>query len=314
MEGDSHAGPGVFGKSDSGIGVRGESSGSGTGIEGTSNGVFGQGIAVHGIAKRTGMAGSGRGVVGESIDSTGVYGKSDHDIGVFGQAFDADTGVLGRTEGNGGQGVFGYGASGGVGVLAVSEGNDGLSGRTNAENHSGVFGYTEKASSFGGFFVNTGGGVALKADGLAQVKSLDILGGSDVAEFFDVAGGNAQPGMVMVIDSERPGKIKVASKPYDANVAGVISGAGGINTGMVLSQPGAMTQGDHKVALTGRVYCWCDASFGPIEVGSMLTTSATPGHAMKATDRDKAFGAVIGKAMTELKTGKGLVLALVSLQ
>ena len=65
-----------------------------------------------------------------------------------------------------------------------------------------------------------------------------------------------------------------------------------------------MTQGDHKVALTGRVYCWCDASFGPIEVGSMLTTSATPGHAMKATDRDKAFGAVIGKAMTELKTGK----------
>ena len=62
-------------ESDSGIGVRGESSGSGTGIEGTSNGVFGQGIAVHGIAKRTGMAGSGRGVVGESIDSTGVYGK-----------------------------------------------------------------------------------------------------------------------------------------------------------------------------------------------------------------------------------------------
>jgi hypothetical protein len=35
---------------------------------------------------------------------------------------------------------------------------------------------------------------------------------------------------------------------------------------------------------------------------------------MKVTDHAKAQGAIIGKAMTELKQGKGLVLVLVTLQ
>jgi hypothetical protein len=35
---------------------------------------------------------------------------------------------------------------------------------------------------------------------------------------------------------------------------------------------------------------------------------------MKADNREKAHGAIIGKAMTGLKEGKGLVLALVNLQ
>ena len=51
-----------------------------------------------------------------------------------------------------------------------------------------------------------------------------------------------------------------------------------------------------------------------IQPGDMLTTSGTPGHAMKAIDRERAFGAVIGKAMTGLSEGKGLVLVLVNLQ
>jgi hypothetical protein len=46
----------------------------------------------------------------------------------------------------------------------------------------------------------------------------------------------------------------------------------------------------------------------------MLTTSDIPGHAMKATDRELAYGAVIGKAMTALDEGTGLVLVLVNLQ
>ena len=46
----------------------------------------------------------------------------------------------------------------------------------------------------------------------------------------------------------------------------------------------------------------------------MLTTSATPGHAMKATDLGAAQGAIIGKAMTPLDDGRGLVLVLVNLQ
>jgi hypothetical protein len=45
-----------------------------------------------------------------------------------------------------------------------------------------------------------------------------------------------------------------------------------------------------------------------------LTTSSTPGHAMAAVDRDAAFGAVIGKALTPLGSSTGLVLVLVGLR
>jgi len=75
-----------------------------------------------------------------------------------------------------------------------------------------------------------------------------------------------------------------------------------------------LADGQHPVALSGRVYCWVDATQGAIEVGDLLTTSNTPGHAMKAIDTAKAHGAIIGKAMTGLKSGKGLVLVLVNLQ
>jgi len=68
------------------------------------------------------------------------------------------------------------------------------------------------------------------------------------------------------------------------------------------------------VALTGRVYCLVDATYGPIAPGDLLTTSDTPGHAMKASDHVRAQGAILGKAMGHLETGRGLVLVLVGLQ
>jgi hypothetical protein len=52
----------------------------------------------------------------------------------------------------------------------------------------------------------------------------------------------------------------------------------------------------------------------PIEVGDLLTTSPTPGHAMKAIDPARSFGAVLGKALRSFDQGKGLVAALVSLR
>ncbi|MFN8000000.1 MAG: hypothetical protein U0X75_03170 [Acidobacteriota bacterium] len=61
---------------------------------------------------------------------------------------------------------------------------------------------------------------------------------------------------------------------------------------------------ESSVALSGRVYCLVDASRGAIEPGG---TSNLPGYAMKAADPAKAQGAIIGKAMTPLSKGKGLV-------
>lgn len=154
--------------------------------------------------------------------------------------------------------------------------------------------------------------------GLTSVKTLQILGGGDVAEPFSINTTPAQelqPGMVVVIDARRPGELTLSSEPYDPKVAGVISGANGLSPGLVLQAEGlSRADREHNVALTGRVWCWCDASFGSIEPGDRLTTSATAGHAMRAAESDRADGAVIGKAMTSLVCGRGLVLVLVQPQ
>jgi hypothetical protein len=81
----------------------------------------------------------------------------------------------------------------------------------------------------------------------------------------------------------------------------------------MLGQEGSVASGKHPVALSGRVYCWCDASGGAIEPGDLLTSSGIPGHAMKATDFRQAQGAILGKAMSSLSAGRALVLVLVNL-
>jgi hypothetical protein len=83
---------------------------------------------------------------------------------------------------------------------------------------------------------------------------------------------------------------------------------------MVMAQEGTLADGRQPVALSGRVYARVDASYGAIKPGDLLTTSPTPGHAMKASNRARAQGAILGKAMTGLKAGKSLVLTLVTLQ
>jgi hypothetical protein len=96
-------------------------------------------------------------------------------------------------------------------------------------------------------------------------------------------------------------------------VAGFVSGAGGVHPGVALQQEPGLQAGQN-VALSGRVYVLADASKNPIEPGDLLTTSDTPGHAMKVIDHARAQGAVIGKAMSAMKEGKGLILVLVTLQ
>jgi hypothetical protein len=145
------------------------------------------------------------------------------------------------------------------------------------------------------------------------VRVLTITGGADIAEPFKMSSREIPKGSVVVIDEQNPGHLKVSTLAYDTRVAGVVSGANGIKPGISLHQEGAI-EGGENVALTGRVYVQADAAFGPIKPGDLLTTSATPGHAMKVSDQAKAQGAILGKAMSALKDGTGMVLVLVTLQ
>jgi hypothetical protein len=145
-----------------------------------------------------------------------------------------------------------------------------------------------------------------------EVNSDLVLTGADCAEDFDAAyGEQIEPGMVVVIDSE--GAVTQSREEYDKKVAGVVSGAGEYKPGMVLDRRKS-AEARKSIALLGKVYCKVDASRAPIEVGDLLTTSDTPGHAMKATDPYRAFGSVIGKALRPLGEGRGLIPILVALQ
>jgi hypothetical protein len=158
-------------------------------------------------------------------------------------------------------------------------------------------------------------GIRIFEDGTTRVQVLQITGGSDLAEPFEIAGAeNIEPGMVVAIDPENPGQLLIADKAHDHTVAGCVSGANGVNPGLVMQQEGSVAEGAFPVALSGRVYCWADASYGPIQPGDLLTTSDTPGHAMKVTDYERAQGAILGKAMSSLEEGQGLVLVLATLQ
>lgn len=156
--------------------------------------------------------------------------------------------------------------------------------------------------------------------GNVSAKTVTIRGGADIAEPFAINNNASvesaiKAGMIVSIDTNEPGSLTLSNRAYDRNVAGIISGAGGINAGLTLTQEGTLAAGEYPVALTGRVYAWVDADVGgEVKPGDLLTTSSTLGHAMKATNSNQVIGTTLGKAMTPLKSGRGLVLVLLASQ
>lgn len=117
----------------------------------------------------------------------------------------------------------------------------------------------------------------------------------------------------MEIDPDHPGQLRLCRTAYSKRVAGMVAGANGLNTGIVLgNQPDSASH--LPIAMSGRVWGYADATEHAIETGDLLTSSERPGYASKATDLARAQGAILGKAMTPLKKGEtGFVLALVNL-
>jgi hypothetical protein len=170
---------------------------------------------------------------------------------------------------------------------------------------------TAPANTGGGVVnvMNGGGSTTIQLNGHAGDI---ILAGGDCAEDFDVSESEqVEPGTVMVMNRE--GLLEPCRQAYDKRVTGVVSGAGDLRPGIVLDkQQGRSSR--VPIALLGKVYCKADAEYGAIEVGDLLVTSPTPDHAMRASDPIRAFGAVIGKALGGLESGRSLLPILVSLR
>jgi hypothetical protein len=138
-----------------------------------------------------------------------------------------------------------------------------------------------------------------------------MIANADIAEEFDLAVEKVEPGTVMVLNEE--GRVAPSSSAYDTRVVGVVSGAGSQRTGLVLDKRATGAKRT-RVALMGKVFCLVDATRMPVRVGDLLTSGEKEGHAMRAVDAKRAFGAVLGKALAPLKSKCALTLILVTLQ
>jgi len=169
---------------------------------------------------------------------------------------------------------------------------------------------------FGNLSVKIDGDVS--GDGRVTTDELAIKGGSDFAENFDIIykenGLTPKPGMLVSILPDASGKLQITNQAYDKKLAGIISGANGIEPGLYMSQEGSIADGEYPVALTGRVYVYANTENGNIKPGDLLTSSTQAGYAMKVNLAENAQGAIIGKAMTSLTEKEGFVLVLVNLQ
>lgn len=252
--------------------------------------------------------GDGVGVRGFASTNAAVRGDSETGNGVSGFAKGSFAGVRGENTGSG-NGVGGFAANG-DGVRGESRGGGaGVRGVSTNRERVGVVG-ENTAQGFAGLFV---GNVDVR--GSIFCDGDVILRNADCAEDFDlVADVAAEPGTVMKIDVD--GALRPSTTAYDGCVAGVVSGAGDYRPALRLDSR-AVLSGDvprAPIALVGKVFCKVDATAAPIAVGDLLTTSNTPGHAMRAGDPGRAFGAVIGKALRPLAGGTGLIPILIALQ
>ncbi|NEQ48670.1 MAG: hypothetical protein F6K11_00865 [Leptolyngbya sp. SIO3F4] len=158
----------------------------------------------------------------------------------------------------------------------------------------------------GGAILNgqlVGGGVGINDNNGNRKVSIDYRGVKvgekylrDYAEVFELATREKViPGTVMsMVDSGKG--LAPSDEPYTKSVVGIISGAGNFHPGM---QIGSREDGtsDLPIAIAGQVYVRVTLEGGAIQAGDLLVASSIPGVAMKANDRERAFGAVVGKAI-----------------
>jgi hypothetical protein len=252
---------------------------------------------------------NGYGVYAESSIKAGVYAKSYFSNGV--EAVTTEGCAVLATVEKTGTAVKAI-SNDGRGIHAESTTSDAIYGKSrDKDGITGVsvrgYGVVGISGTYAGFFQGD-----VYVTGTLRAAHISGYPPATFTQDFEVrAAIDTDPGTVMVMNSD--GTLSQSTEVYDKRVAGVVSGAGEVTPAMAPGkQPGKTNQ--QPIALMGRVHCKVDADLGPIQVGDLLTTSSTPGHAMRATDPARAFGTVIGKAMQSLESGQGLISVLVALR
>ena len=168
-------------------------------------------------------------------------------VGVKGTGHNGSTGVLGEAL-SAGIGVKATNWGVGVGAPAVyAEANNTTTTAPGgiavfAKNHGGDATIVAQNTGAGDLFraLNSAGNtIIFRVTTTARVvaSAVQIYGGGDLAERFEASdGAKVEPGTLMVIDDGHPGQLKPSATAYDTKVAGVVSGAGGVNPGLTLQQ------------------------------------------------------------------------------
>ncbi|MCW5852110.1 MAG: hypothetical protein KIT87_18700 [Anaerolineae bacterium] len=234
---------------------------------------------------------------------------------------------------SGGRTVMNLGTDGRIGIgtqpdtaaMLMAQGTDGLVGvGTTGVGVGGVattgIGVLARTTTGPSLLLQTGSGdfawgISSDARRFHITNDGTYVTGSDFAEALPARSikDSYSPGDVLVLSTDAPGGVERASEPYDVRVAGVYSTRPGV-LGADKDGETRVDIGDVPVALVGVVPTKVSAENGPIQVGDQLTTSATPGHAMRCADRARCLGAIIGKAMEPLKEGTGTIKVLVTLR
>lgn len=258
-----------------------EPTGDTAGVRGENQSINGKGYGVYGSHD-----GSGSGVHGTSQAGDGVYGISQTWNGVYGYS-EGSPDVAVYPHG----GVYGYGNDDVTGVVALSE-----TGNPIAAYRPGPAPFYFPIRVF---YVNN--------DGNVRAAGSFTGGGADFAEMLPAQEG-LEPGDLLAIGPD--GTLVKAVGAYSTAVAGIYSTQPGYVGGY--DEEGA--ENEIPLAIMGVVPTKASAENGAILPGDLLTTSDTPGHVMKATDRDLMLGAVVGKALSGLESGTGTITVLVTLQ
>jgi hypothetical protein len=301
VDGTSTSRDGLLGMSQTGNGVGGTST-SGRGISGVST----SGTAINAVSN------SGDGVAGQSTSDFGVHGVSSSDDGVGGVS-STDDGVVGVT-------------TSGVAGVAGDGPNDGVVGTSSHASGGGTGAGVEAINTGGGdIFIGAIGNdvhvARIDSTGKGYFDGGTQNGGADYAESIraSVSTKTLTPGDVLAIDPEHPGEVRLSDGPDSQLVVGVYS-----------TKPSVLAIGNHSitdslsgnvpVAMLGIVPTKVSAENGRIKPGDLLTTARTPGYAMKAKPVIVSgvaiypTGAILGKALQPLHTGRGVISVLVTLR